>query len=135
MALKSLLGSDARVREAATVPFMSMQMGKDIDTFAVALLQASLKQVEVSSWFLPPRLLPRSRVNGKRVDFRWGPFLFERDELDKRVYGGGTLTAVCKFQRQDGLEVDGKAGMITLGRLDEILHYIEHTAPPDVVPT
>jgi hypothetical protein len=126
MALKSVLKGDARVREAAGKPFQSMQLGLDTGRFAVTLVQTSLKRIELDSPKLPAQLRPRLKFDDDtRSGLQWGPFFIPDDERRGRIYGGDTHTAVVRFQRQAGLAIDGKAGINTLARLDEVLHFVE----------
>ncbi len=127
MALKSALSTDARVREAATKAHQSMQLGLDTGRFAVTLVQTSLKRIELRSSILPAALRPGVKFdNDTRPGLQWGPFFIAEDERQGRVYGGDTHTAVVRFQRQAGLVLDGKAGINTLTRLDQVLHFVEN---------
>ena len=127
MALKSNLKNDVRVREAANKAFQSMQLGLDTGRFAVTLVQTALKRIEFDSSKLPAQLRPRLKFDDDtRPGLQWGPFFIADDERQGRVYGGDTHTAVVRFQRQAGLDLDGKAGINTLTRLDKILHFVEN---------
>jgi hypothetical protein len=87
----------------------------------------ALKKIAFGSHLLPERLLPKPFGPYGPPGAAWGPF-----------YGGlrnefGPIEdyAVRLFQSQSGnLEVDGKAGIETLHRLDEIVCYLEQL--PDI---
>jgi hypothetical protein len=131
--MKSVLNTNKRIREAGTVPFRSMRWGREEDegTTAVLIVQLALRNIELNSWYLPPHLRPRGKWNGKRPKF-WGPFLISKEEMEKRSYDRWTHNAVLVFQGQDGLKADGKAGIQTLTRLDEIVYWLENHAPPEI---
>ena len=111
-----------RYTEASTVPFHSLHMGRKNTTeesHAVNTLQSRLSLIEQFSSMLPSRLLAHPTPFSPPSFY--GKFVFGQES----VLGGnphfGRLTdiAVRKFQFQTGLEEDGKAGMITLGKLNE----------------
>jgi hypothetical protein len=69
---------------------------------------------------LPARFLPRREPNGNV--FGWGPFFGGL----RNEFGSIEDSTVKKFQRQAGdLVEDGKAGIETLKRLDEIVLFLE----------
>ena len=113
-----------RLQRAAGIPFHSMQMGQDGGTEAVFQLQGGLVEIELFNFFLPPRLKP-VRVFSPFSANDWGPFEFDGFERQQRQFDITTHLAVRKFQFQAGIDPDGKAGMQTLTKMDEILFFIE----------
>jgi len=51
--------------------------------------------------------------------------VFGQAEASPPLFGRRTDIAVKTFQKQIDVEVDGKAGMVTLQKLDELLVVIE----------
>lgn len=113
-----------RMQEAAGVPFRSLQMGIDSnpDDGTVADFQDGLKEIMLRSLQLPRKHLPVQRSTNEPPR-SWGPFEFSSFEDGK--FQETTFFAVKKFQEQAGLKADGKAGIKTLGRLDEILFFLQ----------
>lgn len=112
-----------RVKLAATRPFHSIHLAsKDNGTSAVAAIQKALIKIQLNSpqlvgsfFFLPD----------PEVSRQWGPFNIADSELDQEAFGTSTDQAVQKFQEQADLTVDGKAGMDTLGKMDDMLAFLE----------
>jgi peptidoglycan hydrolase-like protein with peptidoglycan-binding domain len=111
-----------RFTEAATVPFRSLNMGRTNtpeESIAVSRLQNQLTLLEKNSFLLPTRLLAR------RTPFSppsgYGPFVFGQETVlgGNPKFGRLTDIAVRTFQAQADLDVDGKAGINTLGKLSE----------------
>jgi len=120
-------GRNPRINLAATTPFQSMHTGQygDSDTGEpVQILSQTLKYIELHSYLLPPRLLPHQYGPQSPPGIQWGPF-----EISTEAESFSELLrlAVMKFQKQAGdLDVDGKAGMNTFRRLDELMVYLEN---------
>ena len=135
MRLKAKFWQDHwRANQAANVPFHSLRAKpwNTDDTGAVSLLQFALIRIEKAS----PRLAPKDLPTG--LGYKGGPwgrfFLDSTDENDMDGFKVGTYDwptegAVTKFQREAGLEVDGRAGMNTLHRLDKVLLAVEKLSP------
>ncbi|MDQ6787420.1 MAG: peptidoglycan-binding protein [Acidobacteriota bacterium] len=113
-----------RLREAAAVPFRSLQTGIDgePDDLSVGHLQGGLGSIADNSVQLPRKHLPVARATNEPPRF-WGPFEFSSFEEGK--FQETTFFAVKRFQQQAGLKTDGKAGIKTLERLDEILAFLD----------
>ena len=115
-----------RLQRAAGIPFHSMQMGQDSGTEAVLQFQGGLIIIELHNFALPPRLKPvRTRFSPFSIN-EWGPFQFDGFERSQNQFGFTTHLAVRRFQSQAGIDPDGKAGMQTLARMDEILVFIDN---------
>ena len=125
MGLKARMwDGNTRNVEAASVPFRSMQIATDFNpSVANTNLEFALKRIEDRSSNLPPRFLPRPFGPDGPPGAQWGPFVFPDDVSG--FYSGLMDQAVRLFQRQAGLVSDGKAGIQTFARLDEILVAIE----------
>lgn len=125
MSRQILFGGMAMTRyeEASTVPFRSMHAGRRNtrdESFAVNQLQERLKTLETFGiQVLPTRLLARRGPNSPPSGY--GPFVFGQETVlgGRPHFGRLTEIAVKKFQSQVNVEEDGKAGMITLGKLNE----------------
>src|SRR5262245_57994870 len=112
-----------RYEEASTVPLRSLHMGRaqtPAESKAVQLMQERLQFV--AKWWhrLPSRLMARRGPNSPPSAY--GPFFFGHEEKffeNLARFGRLTDLAVKQFQEQAGLEVDGKAGINTLGKLNE----------------
>jgi hypothetical protein len=131
MALKAKFWRDfdafKRLNQAASVPFHSLHLAsKDNGSSAVTALQAALKRIQDNSARLLFPFFPDPQVAG----FQWGPFNIAKEDRDNAAFGTSTDLAVQKFQKQALLKVDGKAGMETLGKLDDMLAFLEIPAPP-----
>jgi peptidoglycan hydrolase-like protein with peptidoglycan-binding domain len=119
-----------RIKQAATTPFHSIHLAsKDNGTSAVTAVQKALIQIQlnspqlVASFFFLPDL---------EVSRQWGPFDLADAELDQDDFGTSTDQAVQKFQAQADLDVDGKVGLDTLGKMDDMLAFLEIPfTPPD----
>jgi hypothetical protein len=118
------VAGSVRMQEAASVPFRSLQTGLDSnpDDGTIADFQDGLKEIMLRSNQLPKKHLPVQRATNEPPRI-WGPFVFSPFEDGK--FQETTFFAVKRFQEQAGLKVDGKAGIKTLGRLDEILVFLE----------
>jgi hypothetical protein len=133
MALKAQFWNDykpnARLDQAANVPFQSLNMGRqaaDEGSLAVRALHDALFRIQANSSRLLFPYFPDPTVAGNQ----WGPFDIDSNEYANASYGNTTRLAVQKFQQQDAtLAVDGKAGMKTFGRLDDMLAWLEMPAP------
>ena len=116
-----------RYTEAATVPFRSLHMGR-LDTVAemnaVNELQRRLNIVQPFWILLPTRLMARPSPFSPPSGY--GPFAFGKESGAFATFGRLTEIAVRKFQSQapKSLEIDGKAGIDTLGFLDELIEAI-----------
>lgn len=112
------------MQEAASVPFRSLQTAIDSnpDDGTIADFQDGLKEIMLRSHQLPAKHLPVQRSTNEPSRF-WEPFEFSPFEDGKLQET--TFFAVRRFQEQAGLRVDGKAGIKTLGRLDEILVFLQ----------
>lgn len=129
-----------RLKEAATAPFRSLQTGIDgrgavdidgkPDDLSVLLLQTGLEVIESNFANLPRKHLPVQKSTNEPPR-SWGRFNISGSENESGVFQGTTFFAVRLFQGQAGLKVDGKAGKKTLGRLDEILVFID-TVPSGI---
>jgi peptidoglycan hydrolase-like protein with peptidoglycan-binding domain len=111
-----------RCQEAGSVPFRSLRMGRPPtldEAVANGRLQGALSHLQASSFKLPTRLLPRAGPNGPPTN--WGPFVFGIENMPPPRFGRMTDIAVKKFQTQANLEADGKAGMATMQKLDQLL--------------
>ena len=126
--LKSSLASEPceRLKEAALVPFRSLQMGIDgnTDDRSVGNLEVNLKAIERNFTSLPAKHLPVQRSTNEPAR-SWGPFDFTTNPFDDGNFNEKTFFAVRRFQEQAGLKVDGKAGIKTLRRLDEIVKFMD----------
>ncbi len=126
--LKSSLGIEPceRLKEAALVPFRSLQMGLDSDTvdLSVSNLEANLRFIQKHFASLPAKHLPVQRSTNEPPR-AWGPFEFSTIQFEQDNFNEKTFFAVRRFQEQAGLKVDGKAGIKTLGRLDEIIKFMD----------
>ena len=126
--LKSSLGSEPceRLKEAALVPFRSLQMGLDSNTDdrSVGNLEVNLSAIERAFTNLPAKHLPVQRSTNEPPR-SWGPFEFTTNPFDDGNFNEKTFFAVRRFQEQAGLKVDGKAGIKTLRRLDEIIKFMD----------
>ncbi len=126
--LKSTLGIEPceRLKEAALVPFRSLQMGLDSDTvdLSVSNLEANLRFIEKHFASLPEKHLPVKRSTNEPPR-SWGPFEFSTIQFEQDNFNEKTFFAVRRFQAQAGLKVDGKAGIKTLRRLDEIIKFMD----------
>jgi hypothetical protein len=123
MTLKSeRLTQSSRLKEAGNTPFHSMSERDDGST-AVVILNDALADIASGSPFLPNRLLPRPFGPNGPPGVAWGPFFnIQSNTLDP--------VNIRRFQRQAGdLDIDGKAGMQTLNRLDEIMVHLETARP------
>lgn len=130
-------GGNRRIREAASVPFRSIY-SRDTGDNAVALVKGALMKIAMFSAHLPASLLPRPFGKFGPPGAAWGPFEFKHSGSDPLQFEPSVNfndladIALRKFQRQDGsLDVDGKAGMATLHRLDEIVRNLD-SLPPQV---
>jgi hypothetical protein len=128
MALKSrTLILNKRLKEAGNLPFHSIT-SRDSGNPAIKELKNALKLIAEQSPFLPTRLLPRPFGPNGPPGVAWGPFFGKGTEFDEIA-----AFMVQTFQRQAGnLKVDGKPGVKTLHRLDEILLHIESLPPRDL---
>ena len=110
--LKSSLGSEPceRLKEAALVPFRSLQMGLDsnADDRSVGNLEVNLKAIERNFTNLPAKHLPFQRSTNEPPR-SWGPFEFTTNPFDEGNFNEKTFFAVRRFQEQAGLKIDGKA--------------------------
>ena len=126
--LKSSLGIEPceRLKEAAIVPFRSLQMGidGDADDLSVGNLEAGLRTLERNFGNLPAKHLPVPRSTNAPLR-SWGPFEFTTNSRDDGNFNENTFFAVRRFQEQAELKVDGKAGVNTLHRLDEIIKFLD----------
>lgn len=126
--LKSSLGSEPceRLKEAALVPFRSLQMGLDGETvdFSVSNLESNLRFIQKHFAGLPAKHLPVQRSTNEPLR-AWGPFEFSTVQFEQGNFNEKTFFAVRRFQEQAALKVDGKAGIKTLGRLDEIIKFTD----------
>lgn len=126
--LKSGLGLEPceRLKEAAIVPFRSLQMGIDgnADDLSVSNLEAGLRTIERNFGNLPAKHLPVPRATNEPLR-SWGPFEFTTNLRDDGNFNENTFFAVRRFQEQAALKVDGKAGIKTLRRLDEIVDFLD----------
>lgn len=119
-----------RLQRAASVPFQSMHMGrKDMDGTSIGKLQQALKIIERESDRFPDRLLPHAGGPSAPPGIKWGPFdFFFEDGEDPGtvgpVFAGNTDLSVRIFQKQANVESDGKAGMETLAKMDELLVFL-----------
>ena len=110
---------NARVVQAATVPFFSLKPGVGTPD-AVQTLLLALYNIQAHSDSLSPQYKPRTGDTG-----RWLVF-FAEDEYPKGEYGRWTEFSVKAFQTQSKrMQADGKAGIETLPFLDEIVYYLE----------
>jgi hypothetical protein len=117
-----------RVKTAATTPFHSIHLAsKDNGSSAVTAVQQALIQIQLNS----PRLVASFFfLPDLDVSLTWGPFNIEDAELDQAAFGTSTDRAVQKFQEQADLDPDGKAGMNTLGKIDDMLAFLETPITP-----
>lgn len=126
--LKSSLGIEPceRLKEAAIVPFRSLQMAldSDPDDLSVSNLVSGLKTIESNFGNLPAEHLPVPRSTNAPLR-SWGPFEFTVSFRGDVSFDVKTFFAVRRFQEQAELKVDGKAGVKTLGRLDEIIKFLD----------
>jgi hypothetical protein len=126
--LTSSLNSEPcdRLQEAAVVPFRSLQMGidRDSDDFSIRNLQSGLRRLASNFNNLPAKHLPKQRATNEPLR-SWGPFEFSASQIDEESFEIKTFFAVRRFQEQAGLKVDGKAGIKTLRRLDEIIKFLD----------
>ena len=126
--LKSSLGIEPceRLKEAALVPFRSLQMGLDGDSedLSVSNLESNLRAIERNFSNLSAKHLPVPRSTNEPLR-SWGPFEFSTIQFDQGNFNEKTFFVVRRFQEQAGLKVDGKAGIKTLGRLDEIVKFMD----------
>jgi len=112
-----------RYEEATRVPFRSLHLGRrntKEESFAVNQLQERLKTLEsFGIQVLPTRLLARRGPNAPPSGY--GPFVFGQETVlgGNPHFGRLTEAAVKKFQSQVNIDEDGKAGMVTLGKLNE----------------
>src|SRR6266480_4442736 len=120
---------DDRIQLAASVPFHSMQMGRDGGTDSITRLQGALIELELFNNLLPPKHRPVGPLGASGPPSAgWGPFEVEGFERQQQQFGFTTQLAIQRFQRQAGMrgsDVDGKAGIQTLKRLDEITTFID----------
>ena len=115
-------GDSRPVEQAASRPFRSIHIASnDNGTSAVGAVQDALAVVEANSVLLVTFFLKNSNVGGRR----FGPYAIAASDRTNLAFGTSTERAVQKFQRQVGLEADGKAGMNTLSRLDAMLAFVE----------
>ena len=116
----------ARLQEAASVPFRSLQMGIDSnsDDLSVGNLENGLFAIERNFSSLPAKHLP-VRKSTNEPPRSWGPFFFSTIQFEQGNFNAKTLLAVKRFQEQAGLKADGMAGIKTLGRLDEIVGFLD----------
>lgn len=116
-----------RIKEASSVPFRSLQMGLDSDIASedssVMNLESGLFVIEKFFNELPPKHLPVKRSTNEPPR-SWGPFEFSTFNPEQGDFNPKTFLAVKRFQEQAGLKSDGKAGIKTLQRLDEILVFL-----------
>lgn len=126
--LRSSLGLEPceRLKEAALVPFRSLQMGIDGDSIdlSVSNLENGLFQIEKNFTSLPAEHLPVRRSTNEPPR-SWGPFVFSTIQFEQGNFNEKTFFSVRRFQEQAGLKVDGKAGIKTLRRLDEIIKFMD----------
>lgn len=126
--LKSSLAIEPceRLKEAALVPFRSLQMGIDGDSedLSVSNLESNLNSIERNFNNLPAKHLPVKRSTNEPLR-SWGPFVFSTVQFDQGNFNEKTFFAVRQFQEQAGLKIDGKAGIKTLRRLDEIVKFMD----------
>jgi len=115
-----------RLQEAASVPFRSLQFGGGDDEFVVQKLQRALLFLEENYSRFPDRFLPHPFGPFGPPGVQWGPFDF--DDPRETFYGIRTAFSVMKFQKQAGLRSDGKSGMQTLPRIDEMLVFLGNSA-------
>jgi hypothetical protein len=115
-----------RLQEAASVPFRSLHFAGGDEEFVVQKLQRALLFLEENSNRFPDRFLPHPFGPDGPSGVQWGPFDF--DDPRETFYGVRTGFSVIKFQKQAGLKPDGKAGMQTLPRIDEILVFLGNSA-------
>ena len=120
-------GGNKRINEAASMPFRSMHTGQYGDSDMgepVQILSQTLKYIELHSYQLPARLLPHPNGPQSPPGIEWGPFDIS---TTAETFSELLRVAVMKFQKQAGdLDVDGKAGMNTFRRLDELMVYLEN---------
>lgn len=110
--------SQDRLNQAAGTPFRSIHIasgdnGKD----AVAAIHGALELIANNSILLIFPFMPKEDGDG----LRWGPYSINASETVDLSFGTTTDRAVQKFQRQAGLLADGKVGLDTFARLDEML--------------
>lgn len=122
--LKSaLFKGSPRIQKAASVPFKSIKYGER--DMAVQYLMMVLRDIERHSSALPNSLMPRPSGPFGPPGTHWGTFRLEPDIYSSNLTNSGEYS-ISLFQKQAGnLEVDGKAGMETIQRLDEIQFYLE----------
>lgn len=125
--LKATFWQDLRrLQEAASVPFRSLHFGGGDNEEVVTRYQQVLESIQTFSFLLPDPLLPHPKGKNGPPGVQWGPFI----PLDRRgFFGTFTQLNTMRFQRQAGLQVDGKAGMLTLPRIDELLVFLEQNVP------
>jgi hypothetical protein len=108
--------SSARAAQAAREPFHSLKQGNVGD--GVHQLQLALFNIQEHSDSLPPELRP-VKVGTYFV-------FFCGDEFSSQTFGPHTNFSIQAFQTQrGGITVDGKAGVDTIPRLDEIVFFLE----------
>jgi murein L,D-transpeptidase YcbB/YkuD len=126
--LKSSLGSGTceRLKEAALVPFRALQMGIDSNTDDSSVTNVEVNLITMARAFtsLPAKHLPLQKSTNEPPR-AWGPFEFTTNPFDDGNFNEQTFHSVRRFQEQAGLKVDGKAGIKTLRRLDEIVKFMD----------
>ena len=110
--------SSARATQAAREPFHALKQGNVGD--GVHQLQLALFNIQEHSDSLPPELRPVRGDTGNYFVFFCG------NEFSSQVFGPSTKLSVQAFQTQrGGMTVDGKAGIDTIPRMDEIIFLLE----------
>jgi peptidoglycan hydrolase-like protein with peptidoglycan-binding domain len=117
-----------RYSQASTVAYSSLHVGRphtEKEEQAVWRLQHRLDVLQNKWMHLPSHLM--CRIGPGATPSRYGPFHFGDEftlEGEGSYFGRLTDLAVRKFQEQADLEVDGKAGINTLGKLNQCFQYL-----------